>query len=277
MTQLSVLIPAHNEAAEISDCLAAVLNSTPLPKGVCAEILVLANGCTDETAEIARAVVGSGRWKITVLEQETGGKLAALTVGDRIAQGDVLVYLDADVRVSPDLLPQLYQSLAGDTPRYGSGGPVLAKNHSAFSNAYGRLWQNLPFYTTGVPGFGLFAMNRTGRTRWADWPDIIADDTFARLNFAPEERICVPATYSWPLVEGFRNLVRVRRRQNAGVAQLSANFPELFKNEDKHSPSATLLLKLLCQRPFAFLAYLVVSLAVKTPLFRSTNTWARGR
>ncbi len=135
----------------------------------------------------------------------------------------------------------------------------------------------LPFVQTGVPGFGLFAMNSAGRARWQHWPDIIADDTFARLSFAPAERVRLAARYTWPMVEGFRNLTRVRRRQNAGVAELSATFPALQANDDKIAISPGQLLRLIWRDPIGFAAYALVSLAVKSPLFRSTQRWARGR
>ncbi len=277
MTRLSVLIPAHNEAQHIQACLAAVFASSPLPDGVSAEVLVLANGCTDNTADLARAVAPPQGWQIRVLEQRQGGKLAALNAGDEAATGDILAYLDADVRLTPAVLPQLIAALDVDAPRYGSGTPQLAPARSLISAAYGRLWRQLPFVTTGVPGFGLFAMNRVGRARWHAWPEIIADDTFARLNFTPNERIRVAATYRWPLVEGFRNLVQVRRRQNQGVAQIAALYPQLLHNDDKPPPSPAHMLQLLARTPFGFVIYVIVALAVKSPLFRSQSAWARGR
>ncbi|WP_264212658.1 glycosyltransferase family 2 protein [Leisingera thetidis] len=275
--RVSVLIPAHNEARYIAECLRAVFASAPLPAGVTAEVLVLANGCSDGTASLARASEPPPGWPLRVLEQPEGGKLRALTAGDAAARGEILIYLDADVRVSPALIPQLAEALAGKAPRYASGRPQVAPARSAVTRAYARLWMRLPFFTRGVPGFGVFAMNRAGRQRWGSWPDIIADDTFARLNFTPEERVQVAAEYSWPMVEGARNLVRVRRRQNAGVAEVAAKFPQLLRNDDKLPPAKRTVLSLLLADPAGFLAYALVALAVKSPLFASRSRWTRGR
>jgi glycosyltransferase involved in cell wall biosynthesis len=282
---VSVLIPAHNEAAYIGSCLDAVFTSDPLPGDAEGEVLVLANGCSDETAAQARAVQPPEGWKLKVLEQAEGSKLGALNVGDAAARGDVLVYLDADVTVSPQLIPQLTAALtAGPStaanrcvPRYASGSPQVPRAQSAITRAYARIWTQLPFFTNGVPGFGIFAMSRAGRQRWEDWPDIIADDIFARLNFAPTERIRVPATYNWPMVEGLRNLVRVRRRQNAGVAEIGQRHPNLAKNEDKPRPAKADLLRLMATDPAGFVVYALVAAAVKTPLFASSKRWTRGR
>ncbi|MQY42241.1 glycosyltransferase [Epibacterium sp. SM1969] len=276
MKTMSILIPAHNEADEIAQCLDAVYRSN-LPQDLRAEVLVLANGCSDQTAKIAREIPCPAGWDLNVLEIETGGKLNALNQGDRAAGGDILIYLDADVRISPDLLAELATLLDHTDPRYASGRPEVFCNTSAFSRAYGRLWVNLPFVTKGVPGFGVFAMNRTGRARWGDWPSIIADDTFARLMFSPHERHLAQAGYRWPLVSGLGNLIRVRRRQNAGVAEIEQKYPELLQNDDKSAPSRAEIVSLAVKKPLAFLAYAAVSLGVKTPLFRKGGYWARGR
>jgi glycosyltransferase involved in cell wall biosynthesis len=274
---VSVLIPAHNEAGYIEACLTALLASDPLPGGKRGEVLVLANGCTDATRAIAAAQPTRAGWDLRVIELPEGDKLKALNLGDAQARGAVLVYLDADVTVEPALIGQLAEALRGPAPRYASGTPQIAPAQSALTRAYGRFWVQLPFVQIGVPGFGLFAMSRAGRTRWQHWPDIIADDTFARLSFAPAERIKLPARYTWPMVEGLRNLIRVRRRQNAGVAELVATYPFLQKNDDKVALSLRQLLRLVWRDPLGFAAYALVSLAVKSTLFRSSQRWARGR
>ncbi len=273
MTRIvSILLPAHDEGAWITACLQAVMASDPMPPGWRAEVLVIANGCSDDTADRARQVGGA-----RVIELPQGGKLNALNQGEAQAQGEILIYLDADVIVSPPLLAGLVRALDTAVPRYASGQPQVSRARSWITRAYARLWVELPFLHTGVPGFGLFAMNRAGRARWDDWPDIISDDTFARLQFGPDERVRVPATYDWPMVEGFANLVRVRRRQDAGVTQIRADYSHLLTNDDKVALSRAGKLRLLLRNPLAFAVYAAVALAVKSPLFRSQSRWARGR
>ncbi|OIQ39542.1 MAG: glycosyl transferase [Roseobacter sp. MedPE-SWde] len=274
--QVSVLIPAHNEADYIAACLASLFACT-LPDGLQGEVIVLANGCTDATAYIAAAQKPRPPWQLKVLDLPEGNKLKALTAGDAMARGNVLIYLDADVTVEHALIGQITETLFNAPPRYASGTPQLTPAQSALTRAYGRFWMRLPFVQNGTPGFGLFAMNRAGRARWQHWPDIIADDTFARLSFAPNERIKLPSHYHWPMVEGFRNLTRVRRRQNAGVAELREIYPNLLAHDDKTKLSLLQLLRLLRSDPIGFAAYALVSIAVKSPLFRSKQRWTRGR
>lgn len=273
---LSVIVPAHDEAGMIGACLRALFASQPVPGG--AEAIIVANGCSDDTASEARAcavVADRCGWRLTVLERPQGGKPGALNAGEAVARGRVLAYLDADVTVSPRLCAELVQALDHDRPAYASGHVLIPTPASAFSRAYARFYGQVPFFHHGVPGCGLFAMTRAGRARWAEWPAIISDDTFARLNFTPAERLAVPAPYEWPIVEGFGPLVRVRRRQDAGVAEIRQLYPALTANDDTRPTAALWLPRAVLRAPLGFLAYLAVALA--TRLRRGTDTWARGR
>ncbi|SLN53216.1 N-glycosyltransferase [Falsiruegeria litorea R37] len=277
---VSIILPAHNEADYIDACARALLNSDALPEGWQAQVIVVANGCTDNTADraISHATAAEARgWGWQVVDLDQGSKPGALNAGDAAATGQVLVYLDADVTVSSALLPQLIEQLSGDDAAYGSGSPHVSPAQSWITRTYGRFWVTLPFVTDGCPGFGIFAMNRAGRDRWGDWPQIISDDTFARLNFTSAERVRVTAEYHWPLVEGFRSLVRVRRRQNDGVAQIAELFPALTTNDDKAEIGLSGLIRRTLRHPIGFLVYATVASAVKSPLYKSTSDWARGR
>ncbi|KGM86317.1 Glycosyltransferase involved in cell wall biogenesis [Roseovarius mucosus DSM 17069] len=272
--RLSVIIPAHNEAGMIGECLHALFASDPVAGG--AEVIVVANGCQDTTVAEAEACRAEARdWTLTVLDLPQGGKPGALNAGEAAAQGAVLAYLDADVLVSPPLLRQINEVLDRAKPGYASGQVVIPAPRSAFSRLYAGFYRQVPFFHHGVPGCGLFAMNREGRARWGHWPGIISDDTFARLNFAPQERHAVPARYDWPIVEGFGALVRVRRRQDAGVAEIARHYPALLTNDDARPSGAGWVLRAALRAPLGFLAYIAVALAVRAR--RGGADWTRGR
>lgn len=275
---LSVILPASNEAALIGDCLAAVLASDwPESQGA-VETTVIANGCRDDTAARARAMApafAARGWPLTVIERAEGGKLGALNAGDAAATGPVRVYLDADVTLSPPLLAQLARALSPDRPLYASGTVEIAAE-GAVSRAYARFWRRVPFMVNGTPGCGLFAVNAQGRARWTTFPDIISDDIFVRLCFAPEERLKVPAPYRWPIAEGLPALIRVRRRQDAGVQQIERDHAALLKNDDKPPFPARAKLALALRDPLAFATYTAVALAVKFSPQRD-QSWTRSR
>ena len=271
--RLSVIIPASNEADYIGACLTALFASGPLD----AECIVVANGCRDATAAVAQgfaAQATAAGWALTVLDLPQGGKPNALNAGDRTARGALRAYLDADVVVSPPLMAQLIAALGGDSPRYATGTAQIPRAQSWVTRAYARFWQRLPFAQSNAPGYGLFAVNPAGRARWGDFPAIISDDTFVRLQFEPHERVQVPASYAWPMIEGFSALTRVRRRQDAGVAEIDRLYPGLLAREAKARLGKADLLALALRDPLGFATYAAVSLAVR---LRRGQGWTRGR
>lgn len=272
---LSVIIPASNEEGYIGKCLAALFASAPVPGG--AEAIVVANGCRDGTAEVARGFAGTAAaagWGFTVLDLAQGGKPGALNAGDAVARGPLRAYLDADVVVTPPLMAQLAAALADPAPRYVAGTAVIPPARSLVTRAYARFWRLLPFAQSVAPGYGLFAVNAAGRARWGQYLAIISDDTFVRLQFAPEERVQVPATYEWPMIEGFAALTRVRRRQDAGVREIADRWPDLLAREGKAQLTAGNLLGLVLRAPAGFAVYAAVSLAVR---MKRDAGWTRGR
>lgn len=271
-----MILPASNEAALIGGCLEA-LCASDWTVSAPVEVIVIANGCRDDTAARARAVAPAFArrgWRLRVIERSEGGKLAALDAGDAAASAAIRVYLDADVTVDPALLQALHAALSRPEPRYASG-RVNITAKGAVSRAYARIWRKVPFMARCVPGCGVFAVNAAGRARWGRFPDIISDDTFVRLNFAPDERIGVAAGYDWPVAEGFDRLVRVRRRQDAGVAEIEARYPGLVANDDKPAFPASAKLGLALRDPLGFAVYTGVALAVR--LRPASEGWSRGR
>ena len=279
---LSVIIPANNEADHITACLTALLASD-WPRGnprTGVEVLVVANGCTDDTVVQAHKLADTAlarQWRLRVIELEEGSKLGALNTADALAQGDIRAYLDADVILSPPLLGELYAALAREPAAYASGRVLIPRPDSFVSRAYARIYRRVPFMAHGVPGCGLFAVNSAGRARWGNWPDIISDDTFVRLLFSPNERIGVPATYQWPLPEGWQNLLKVRRRQNAGVRQIKAKFPALLQNDDKAKLGPLGVVKLAVTDPIGFAVYGGMALWLRLFPQSGNNAWTRGR
>ena len=272
---ISIVIPASNEAQHLPAGLRALLESEAPHLAV--EVIVVSNGSQDGTADVARSFEGSMAakgWGMTVLDLPQGGKLGALNAGDQAAHGDLRVYLDADVTVSSRLLAALARVLDRPEATYASGRIRIRANGMA-SRAYARLWTRVPYMSQGVPGCGLYAVNGPGRARWGDWPQIIADDTYARLHFAPWERHLVPEPYDWPIAEGLSALTRVRRRQDRGTAEVAEYFPHLMANEDKPPVAGKGLAALAVKDPLGFAAYAGVALAVRAR--RADGTWSRGR
>ena len=277
---LSIIIPAHNEEAWIGGCLRALTDqSSEAPDWV--EIVIAANACSDATIDVIeghRGDIQRRGWTLHVLSITKPGKPNALNAADAVASGKMRLYLDADVVCEADMLEKLHAALDRPDPAYAGGHLVVAPTRNWVTHYYGRLWSRLPFASaSGTTGAGLFAVNASGRARWGMFPEIISDDTFVRLQFHPTERIAVSSSYYWPMVEGISALVRVRRRQNAGIAELQALHPRLFKNEGKPRVTWSDHVRLCLEMPFSYIVYVAISTIVRATRANGGETWARGR
>jgi len=92
---VSIIIPAHNEEKIISKTIRN-LKKLEYPRKI--EIIVVDDGSTDRTAEIAR------REGVKVIRKKQGGKASALNEGIREAKGEIVVCIDADSFPSKDSL-----------------------------------------------------------------------------------------------------------------------------------------------------------------------------
>ncbi|MCA0872820.1 glycosyltransferase [Seohaeicola saemankumensis] len=275
---ITVIIPAYNEEHFIGETLSYLLASEPTGGPV--QVVVVANGCIDKTVQAALALenrFAEKGWQLEVLDLPEGSKTRALNAGDTAARYDKRVYVDADVHVSPPLIAGLARALDCRDPAYAGGRPRIRPAASLVSQRYARFWERLPFMATGVPGCGVYAVNAAGRARWGVFPDIISDDTFVRYHFSTNEMHAVDATYSWPITEGFGALVRVRRRQDLGLAELHATFPDLAASRDRTAPDASTKLARFLSDPIGFVIYAAVAVTVRSPLFGNRTRWERGR
>jgi glycosyltransferase involved in cell wall biosynthesis len=182
------------------------------------EIIVVANGCTDDTAAVAAAY----GYPVRVLEIPLPSKRNALTAGDLAAKGFPRVYLDADVELDAAGLWSLAGAL--DSPGVLAAGPArdLDLTRSAWPvRWYYDVWQRLPHVRHGLFGRGAVAVSEAGHRRIAELPALLADDLAASLTFGPAERRVVSsarAVVHAPCSLG--DLVRRRVRVVTGVDQI---------------------------------------------------------
>lgn len=99
--EISVIIPACNEEAYLS----ATLESLERQTLQSFEVIVIANGCTDRTADVARS------FSTVVAELEESNTSAARNKGASLARTDRFVFLDADTPLSRNALEEILLSL----------------------------------------------------------------------------------------------------------------------------------------------------------------------
>ena len=84
----SIVVPAHDEEAGLAGLLDRLIDDS-----ADFDIVVVANGCSDRTANVAR---GFGS-RVRVIETPVASKRHALRLGDEAATGFPRLYIDADV------------------------------------------------------------------------------------------------------------------------------------------------------------------------------------
>jgi glycosyltransferase involved in cell wall biosynthesis len=272
-----IIIPANNEGLYIDACLKALLKQDEDESVL---VIVAANACADNTlarAEAHTEAFAAKGWELRCLDIPEAGKIGALNAAEALLPDAAVprAYLDADVICDPALIRQVRSALDTEESCYATGTIAVMRAKTWVTGAYGRIWQKVPFVKSGTVGAGFFAINGSGRARWCVWPRIISDDTFARLHFAPAERIETPALYHWPMVEGLPALIRVRQRQNAGVDEIATRWPELMLNETKSSWGLLYFLRVTAAAPLSMLIYLIVHMIVR--LRKPEVKWSRGR
>jgi len=137
---ISVVIPAYNEAASIAATVRSMAKSRYRGR---LEIIVVDDGSSDDTASIAR---GFGLPYVHVIRQPNSGKPGALNHGIAAAQSDILVLVDGDTVFEADTIERLIAPL--QDPRVGAvSGNTKVANRRGFIGG----WQHLEY----VLGFNL--------------------------------------------------------------------------------------------------------------------------
>ena len=98
---VSVLVPAFNEEKTIRASVESILRSGYEKK----EVIVINDGSTDGTEKELQELINAG--SIVYLAKRNGGKASALNQGIAAAQGDVIVFTDADSLFRPDTIEKM--------------------------------------------------------------------------------------------------------------------------------------------------------------------------
>lgn len=191
----SVVIAAHNEAAVLPHTLTSLLSHAQRGEF---EVVVAANGCTDDTAKVARSFEG-----VRVLELTDSGKAQAINAAEQLVAGFPRVYLDADIQLAAADIRRLCSSLAAqDTDQgFDTGGGLLAVSPARrvvstqrplAVRAYYAVNARLPVFDDSLFGRGVVVLSELGRRRFGAFPLELADDLFLDSLFAVHEKRVVP-------------------------------------------------------------------------------------
>ena len=112
---ISVVVPARDEEALVATAIDSVASRTFPTAAI--EVIVVANGCRDRTADAVRAAAQAAPdLLVQLIEEPRPGVARAKNLGARAARGGLIVFLDADSRLAPDLLARVAERAArGET------------------------------------------------------------------------------------------------------------------------------------------------------------------
>jgi glycosyltransferase involved in cell wall biosynthesis len=260
---ISVIIPAHNESLVIERTLSMITAGSGYDE---LDVAVVCNGCTDNTAEIARRFSPAVR----VIESTLASKTSALNLGDQSARSFPRIYIDADIVITIEAIRALVSFLAR--------GEFLAAAPTADINLAGCSWpvrkyfeirEYLPSSREGFGGSGVYALSEAGRRRFGEFPNITADDLYVRLQFRINERKTIESIRSTVFApRTIRQLVAIRTRAHYGTFEVESLYPEKWVNKGESNRGALLA---LLARPHMWLGLLIYSLVNAAARWNAKN------
>ena len=126
--KISVIIPCYNEAGTITQCLRSLLTQTKKP----AEIIVIDDGSTDASVKIIKRFT-----QVVLLKQSHQGPAVARNLGDKTANNQILVFVDADMEFDKDFLAQLTRPIRSKKAKGTWSGNEWVRN---WENIWARCW-----------------------------------------------------------------------------------------------------------------------------------------
>lgn len=111
--QISVIIPLFNEEESLPE-LTAWIERVMEQNNFTYEIIFVNDGSSDNSQEVIRSLAAKNPVIHCIAFARNYGKSPALNEGFKLAQGDVVITMDADLQDSPDEIPELYRMITVD-------------------------------------------------------------------------------------------------------------------------------------------------------------------
>lgn len=158
--ELSLVIPAYNEAESLPELLAWIARVCE-PRFSAYEVLVIDDGSTDGTWAVLQQLRETYPQLRAIRFSRNYGKSAALYIGFQRALGQVIITLDADLQDAPDEIPALYEAIQVQGYDLVSGwkkkrqDPLSKTLPSRLFNAVVRVFTGIPLhdFNSGIKAY----------------------------------------------------------------------------------------------------------------------------
>lgn len=228
---LTIGIPARNEEQSIGKTLRSILESK-LPSHLRTEIIVGANGCTDNTVGAAREfsekyadALKQKRMSLRIIETP-GGKPNAWNAIRREAKGDKIVFADADVLVPSNSIARLYGELSAKPQLKGVSSNIELLRHArpTFFDRFVAIPYKFPPVQVGTTG-GLYIVRKD--VIEGEMPShIINEDAWLSLKAGKNVARSPDVKVVTGIPRNLRDFLATHIRIERGHAQLVDEFGE---------------------------------------------------
>jgi len=215
----TVIVPAHNEAGVIENCLNSIIQQKDVD-----QLIVACNGCTDDTVAIVQQKFPSA----ICLDIQKPSKVNALNEAEDVAKKMgihyPIFYIDADTQLGENCIHRIIQTLENSRVLLAAPTPVIDTSKSSWLvKKYYQIWINLPYIREGVIATCSYIITKQGRQRFDKFPDIINDDGYVRCHFNNNEISNIAGTEIYiQAPRKLYSLIKIKTRARLGNMQLKS-------------------------------------------------------
>jgi len=265
----TIIIAAYNEENNI----AKLLNALGSGKSESFQILVVCNGCTDNTENIVNQ-----DFPAVILEvSKIASKSLAIRHAESLNPGYPRLYLDADISINAEQAEILFQSIDQDKKAlFVPSSKTDTQLSDFFVKKYYEAWYSTDFVKQQGFGCGCYLLNEASRQEFELWPELVSDDGFLREIYSEIiiiNKVCV--TVSAP--KTLRSLLKIKTRSKYGNMELK-KFISNDKNIQKiikKRPQSTLLSASLHQSLIYYFVNTYAKLAAHWNILTGSFKWHR--
>lgn len=221
----AIIIPAHNEERNIGQLLTLLTQGNWNDHY---EIYVCCNGCVDKTEEIVKSFD-----KVNLISTDVPSKINAIRLVESYDIGYPRVYVDSDISIDKNSVVKIIDYLSGqEEPYLAVPQPYIDTSMSSLGV---KLFYSVWVHTTHCldDGYGscVFALNKSARDLFDEFPEIISDDGFVR-GIVPAGNIEVVkgavSTVSPP--KNLSGLVKIKTRSKLGNYELKRMGYDIYQS-----------------------------------------------